>query len=73
MPSPNVPVTDPDCPGPARTPRSRIRCSRRMLFLLGCLNPRARELLGLQFDGVYQYMPGFHSPYQGRNSLSFTK
>ena len=29
------------------------------------------KLLGLQFNGVYQYMPSFHSPYQGKNSLSF--
>ena len=29
------------------------------------------KLLGLQFNGVYQYMPAFHSPYQGANSLSF--
>ena len=29
------------------------------------------RLLGMQFDGVYQYMPSFHSPYEGPNSLSF--
>jgi hypothetical protein len=29
------------------------------------------QLLGLQFNGVYQNMPSFHSPYQGQNSLSF--
>ena len=29
------------------------------------------KLLGLQFNGVYQYMPPFHSPYQGKNSLTF--
>ena len=29
------------------------------------------KLLGMQFNGVYQYMPDFHSPYQGPNSLSF--
>src|SRR5208337_2460338 len=29
------------------------------------------KLLGLQFNGVYQYMPSFHSPYQGPHSLSF--
>jgi hypothetical protein len=29
------------------------------------------RLLGAQFDGVYQNMPPFHSPYQGKNSLSF--
>lgn len=29
------------------------------------------RLLGAQFNGVYQNMPGFRSPYQGPNSLSF--
>ncbi len=29
------------------------------------------QVLGMQFDGIYQKMPDFHSPYQGRNSLSF--
>lgn len=29
------------------------------------------RLLGLQFNGVYQNMPSFRSPYQGPNSLSF--
>src|SRR5208337_3630623 len=29
------------------------------------------KLLGLQFNGVYQNMPPFRSPYQGVNSLSF--
>ena len=29
------------------------------------------KLLGLQFNGVYQYMPSFHSHYQGPHSLSF--
>ncbi|HTZ39617.1 MAG TPA: carbohydrate porin [Syntrophales bacterium] len=28
------------------------------------------KLLGAQFNGVYQYMPDFNSPYQGQNSLS---
>ena len=28
------------------------------------------QLLGLQFDGVYQYAPGFHSPYEGPNSFT---
>ena len=34
-------------------------------------NPRRPKLLGLQFNGVYQYMPPFHSPYQGPHSLTF--
>ncbi|HYA87311.1 MAG TPA: hypothetical protein VEI57_09645, partial [Nitrospirota bacterium] len=29
------------------------------------------KFLGAQFNGVYQYMPDFHSPYEGPNSLSF--
>ncbi len=29
------------------------------------------KLLGLEFNGVYQDMPSFHSPYQGQNSLSY--
>jgi hypothetical protein len=29
------------------------------------------KLLGLQFDGIYQVMPSFHSPYEGERSLSF--
>ena len=29
------------------------------------------RLLGAQFDGVYQNMPSFHSPYQGPHSLGF--
>jgi high affinity Mn2+ porin len=29
------------------------------------------KLLGLQFNGIYQNMPPFHSPYEGANSLSF--
>ncbi len=29
------------------------------------------KLLGMQFDGVYQNMPNYHSPYEGLNSLSF--
>lgn len=29
------------------------------------------QLLGLQFNGAYQNMPSFHSPYEGPNSLSF--
>ena len=29
------------------------------------------KLLGGQFNGVYQKMPDFHSPYEGPNSLSF--
>ena len=28
------------------------------------------QLLGLQFNGVYQYVPGFHSPYEGPNSFT---
>jgi hypothetical protein len=27
------------------------------------------KLLGMQFNGVYQDVPGFHSPYQGPNSF----
>ena len=39
----------------------------------GCswLQSAAPQLLGLQFNGVYQYMPPFHSPYQGPHSLTF--
>lgn len=29
------------------------------------------KVLGLEFNGVYQKMPAFHSPYEGQNSLSF--
>jgi len=29
----------------------------------------APKLLGAQFTGIYQYMPPFHSPYQGEKSL----
>jgi hypothetical protein len=29
------------------------------------------KLLGAQFNGIYQNMPPFHSPYEGKNSLSF--
>ena len=29
------------------------------------------RFLGAQFNGVYQNMPAFHSPYEDRNSLSF--
>lgn len=28
------------------------------------------KILGMQFNGVYQNMPAFHSPYQGQNSLT---
>jgi high affinity Mn2+ porin len=28
------------------------------------------KLLGMQFNGVYQNVPGFHSPYQGPNSFA---
>jgi hypothetical protein len=31
------------------------------------------KLLGLQFDGVAQTMPPFHSPYEGPNSLAFDR
>ena len=31
----------------------------------------APKLLGMQFTGIYQNMPSFHSPYQANNSLSF--
>ena len=36
-----------------------------------CLEYGCPKLLGLQFNGVYQNMPAFRSPYQGQNSLSF--
>ncbi|MGA2403401.1 MAG: carbohydrate porin [Syntrophobacteraceae bacterium] len=29
------------------------------------------KLVGAQFNGIYQNMPPFHSPYEGKNSLSF--
>ncbi len=29
------------------------------------------RILGAQYNNIYQYMPPFHSPYQGGNSLSF--
>jgi hypothetical protein len=28
------------------------------------------KVLGMQFNGTFQYMPPFHSPYQGQNSLT---
>jgi hypothetical protein len=39
----------------------------------GCawLESAAPQLLGLQFNGVYQYMPPFHSPYVGPKSFTF--
>ena len=44
----------------------------------GCSEQKSEEwpdwfpqLLGAQYDNIYQNMPPFHSPYQGKNSLSF--
>ncbi len=34
------------------------------------LPPWFPKVLGMQFDGIFQYMPPFHSPYEGENSLS---
>lgn len=40
--------------------------------LLGVQLPDwAPKLLGAQFTGIYQNMPAFHSPYEGKNSLTF--
>ena len=40
--------------------------------LLGVQLPSwAPKLLGAQFNGIYQNMPAFHSPYQGEKSLRF--
>ncbi len=36
------------------------------------LESASPRLLGLQFNGVYQNMPGFKSPYQGVHSLTST-
>ncbi len=36
------------------------------------LESAAPKLVGAQFNGVYQYMPSFHNPYQGPHSLVFT-
>lgn len=30
------------------------------------------KVLGMQFNGVYQNVPGFHSPYEGTNSFTTT-
>ena len=40
----------------------------------GCawLESAMPRLVGAQFNGVYQYMPSFRSPYQGPHSLVFT-
>jgi high affinity Mn2+ porin len=37
---------------------------------LEALPPWFPKLLEMQFNGVYQTMPGFYSPYQGQNSLT---
>lgn len=40
--------------------------------LLGVQLPSwSPRLLGMQFTGIYQNMPTFHSPYEGDNSLRF--
>ena len=40
----------------------------------GCswLESAMPKLVGAQFNGVFQYMPSFHNPYQGPHSLVFT-
>jgi len=40
------------------------------LAVLEALPPWFPKLLGMQFNGVYQNMPAFNSPYQGQNSLT---
>src|SRR5271157_664974 len=42
-----------------------------MLSAVEALPEWMPKFLGMQFNGVYQYMPDFHSPYEGPNSLSF--
>ena len=67
MPSPKALLLIPVARSAVRTPPSR-----RLLSSLLCLvGIRVPEAAGAQFDGVYQNMPPFHSPYQGVNSLSF--
>lgn len=39
----------------------------------GPVAPWFPKLLELQFNGVYQAMPHFHSPYEGPNSLSYRR
>ena len=55
----------------ARTLPSRILAPATFLLRSAWWESASPRLLGLQFNGVYQYMPPFHSPYQGGHSLSF--
>ena len=65
---PERPVTDPACPGCGADSAEPQPASGVCSWLESAM-PR---LVGAQFDGVYQNMPAFHSPYQGPHSLVFT-
>lgn len=39
---------------------------------LEALPPWFPKVLGMQFNGVYQNVPGFHNPYEGTNSFTTT-
>ncbi len=65
---PESPVTGPDCPARAQD-TAQPDAAPAACSWLESASPR---LLGLQFDGVYQNMPGFKSPYQGVHSLTST-
>ena len=56
----------------SKLPKSSYEVNDSIAHLLGVQLPSwAPKLLGLQFTGIYQNMPSFHSPYQGDNSLRF--
>ena len=64
---PESPVIDPGCPVRGQD-SAQPEISPAFCAWLESASPR---LLGAQFNGVYQNMPPFNSPYQGVHSLSF--